>query len=202
MRSNFHVYFSLPSCPIVLWNFSSLLRHIMSIFVHDCLSVFKVVVVFEIWKLTTGYWTKLHEVNHKYKCVGKESPFLELFMEAKRVQSFDPRDRPTVTAGSDHCFCTCRSSVRRVLLFKKIFQVKTVLVPAVLWVWPSGSLMTPVLFILFLFCFKHMNRLAKLNSNLAWGVIFFIETMRLWDMTLFQLAWKIAENNEIKNFLL
>ena len=25
-----------------------------------------------------------------------------------QVRVFDPRGRPTVTAGSDHCFCTCR----------------------------------------------------------------------------------------------
>ena len=25
--------------------------------------------------------------------------------------SIDPRGRPSVTAGSDHCFCTCRPSV-------------------------------------------------------------------------------------------
>ena len=40
--------------------------------------------------------------------------------------SFDPLGRPTVTAGSDHCFCTCRTYVCSSLLFKtKQFQAKT-----------------------------------------------------------------------------
>ena len=38
----------------------------------------------------------------------------------------DPLGRPTVTAGSDHCFCSCRPSVRPSPLSKQyIFQTKT-----------------------------------------------------------------------------
>ena len=37
----------------------------------------------------------------------------------------DPRGRPTFTAGSDHCFCTCRPSVRPHLSKQNKIQVKT-----------------------------------------------------------------------------
>ena len=57
--------------------------------------------------------------------------------------NIDPRGRPTVTAGSDHCFRTCRPCVR-----PHFSQNETNLL-ARLWVWPSGSLMTPVLYVLF-----------------------------------------------------
>ena len=68
---------------------------------------------------------------------------------------FDPRGRPTVPAGSDHCFCTCRLFLRpsvRPSHFSKQnkFQAKTCSLLARLWIWPSGSLMTPVLLLLHL----------------------------------------------------
>ena len=34
------------------------------------------------------------------------------------TQLFDPRGRPTVSAGNDHCFCTCRPFARSSPLFK------------------------------------------------------------------------------------
>ena len=55
--------------------------------------------------------------------------------------------------GSDNCFCTCRPSVlpsvRRVPTFqnKTNFKRKQCSLLARLWAWPSGSLMTPVLYI-------------------------------------------------------
>ena len=54
---------------------------------------------------------------------GRRSPYL-IFRGF-----FDPRGQPTVMAGSDHCFCTCRPFVRRYVCphFSKQnkFQVKT-----------------------------------------------------------------------------
>ena len=41
------------------------------------------------------------------------------------LQVIDPRGRPTVTAGSDHCFCTCRPSVRPHFSKQNKFQAKT-----------------------------------------------------------------------------
>ena len=67
--------------------------------------------------------------------------------------SFYPRGRPTVTASSDHCFCTCHPFVRRsVPTFqnKSNFKRKQCSLLARLWVWLSGSLMTPVLWLEFL----------------------------------------------------
>ena len=52
----------------------------------------------------------------------------------------DPGGRPAVKAGSDHCFCS-RQSVRPSI---PTFQNKTN-IKRKMWVWPSGSLMTPVL---------------------------------------------------------
>ena len=67
----------------------------------------------------------------------------------------DPRGRPTVTASSDHCFSTCRPFVRpsvrpSVPTFQNNtnFKRKQCSLLARLWVWPSGSLMTHVLFYL------------------------------------------------------
>ena len=80
----------------------------------------------------------------------------------KQKDIFDPRGRPTVTAGSDHCFCTCRPFVRQSVL---TFQNKTNLKRkkcsflARLWVWPSGSLMTPVLSFIVL----HRNEKSRLD---------------------------------------
>ena len=67
----------------------------------------------------------------------------------------DPRGRPTVTAGSDNCFCTCRPFLRPSVRSSPLFQSKTNFkrkqcsLVARLWVWPSGSLMTPVLYFVF-----------------------------------------------------
>ena len=52
---------------------------------------------------------------------------------------------PAVTAGSDHCFCTCRPSVRPHFSKQNNFKLKQCLLLVRLWVWPSGSLMTSVL---------------------------------------------------------
>ena len=40
------------------------------------------------------------------------------------VQRFDPLSRPTVTAGRDHCFCTCRPYVRTGPHFSKSSKTK------------------------------------------------------------------------------
>ena len=61
----------------------------------------------------------------------------------------DPLCRPTVMPGSDHCFRMCRQFLRpSVPTFQKKTNFKWELwsLLAGLWVWPSGSLMTPVLF--------------------------------------------------------
>ena len=55
----------------------------------------------------------------------------------------DPRGRPTVTAGRNHCFCTSRPFLRpSIPTFqnKTKFKQKQCLLLAKLWVWPSGSL--------------------------------------------------------------
>ena len=68
----------------------------------------------------------------------------------KRI--IDPRGPPTVMAGIDHYFCTCRpfvrTSVRCHFSKQNKFQAKTMFAVARLWVWPSGLLMTPVLLLL------------------------------------------------------
>ena len=67
---------------------------------------------------------------------------------------FDPLGQPKVTACRDHCFHTCclsdRPSVRS--HFSNLEKTNTknnrkqCMLLVWLWVWPSGSLMTPVLF--------------------------------------------------------
>ena len=80
-------------------------------------------------------------VNHQHQQINGQG------YVQKTGTLFDPRGRPTVTAGSDHCSWT--SSVRpSVPTFqnKTNFKRKQCLLLAILWVWPSGSLMTPVLY--------------------------------------------------------
>ena len=70
------------------------------------------------------------------------------FSDPQGSDSFiDPLGQPKVTAGRDHCFRTCCPYVRTSPLFKsrKTKQQRTM---ARLWAWPSGSLMTPILFFL------------------------------------------------------
>ena len=63
--------------------------------------------------------------------------------------TFDPLGQPQVTAGRDHCFRTCCPSVRpHFSNLEKQKNRKQCSLLAWLWVWPSGSLMTPVLFII------------------------------------------------------
>ena len=61
----------------------------------------------------------------------------------------DPRGRPIVMAGSDHCFAHV---VRQNTFQNKpnIMRKQCSLLKR-LWVWPSGSLMTPVFFLLLFF---------------------------------------------------
>ena len=60
------------------------------------------------------------------------------------VEVIDPLGRPTVPAGSDHCFPTFRTYVRpHFSENKNIFKQCPLL--ARLLIWPSGSLMTTVL---------------------------------------------------------
>ena len=47
------------------------------------------------------------------------------------VESIDPRGRPTVTAGSDNCFCTCRTSVHTHFSKQNKFQDRTMFATAV-----------------------------------------------------------------------
>ena len=67
----------------------------------------------------------------------------------KKIENaIDPLGWPSVTAGSDDCFCTCCPT----LLFKfsqNKTKPKQCSLLARLWVWPSGSLTSPVLFGLF-----------------------------------------------------
>ena len=59
------------------------------------------------------------------------------------LANFDPRGpRTTVPAGSDHYFHTCCPSVRPAQNFK----IQRQSLPAGTVGWPSGSLMTPVLY--------------------------------------------------------
>ena len=75
----------------------------------------------------------------------------------------DPQGRPTVTAGSDHYFRT--SSVRPHLSQNKTnFKRKQYPPLARLWVWPSGSLMTPVL------CWIVYLGIEKLTIGLNLGI--------------------------------
>ena len=65
-----------------------------------------------------------------------------------KIHSIDPLGQPTITAGRDNCFRVCSPSVR--LHFSKSSQTKNkpkhCSLLARLWVWPSGSLMTLVLY--------------------------------------------------------
>ena len=55
----------------------------------------------------------------------------------------DPRGRPTVTAGSDHCFCTCRPFVRPHFSKQSKTQAKTMFATVGLAEWIIDD--TPVL---------------------------------------------------------
>ena len=41
-----------------------------------------------------------------------QNPY-QMYIICAWCRTFDPRDRPTVTADSDHCFCTCRPFVQK-----------------------------------------------------------------------------------------
>ena len=74
----------------------------------------------------------------------------------------DPQDRPTVTAGSEHCFHACRPFVRPHFSQNKTnFKRKQWSLLVRLLVWPSGSLMTPVLYI-----YKPTWTISPLRSSL------------------------------------
>ena len=73
-----------------------------------------------------------------------------LFLFFLPTKQIDPLSRSTLMAGSDHCFRTCCPSIRPFPLFKiqqnkPDFKRKQCSLLARLWVWPSGSLMTPTL---------------------------------------------------------
>ena len=62
----------------------------------------------------------------------------------RALKSIDPLGRPTFPAGSDHYFCMC---FRPSPLFKLCKRKQTSRKSNFrYWFWPSGSLMTPVLF--------------------------------------------------------
>ena len=66
---------------------------------------------------------------------------------------------PKITAGSDNCFHTCCPYVRP--HFSKLTrEISNCSLLARLWVWPSGSLMTPVLF--------YFKPVGNIVSNMAW----------------------------------
>ena len=115
-----------------------------------------------------GYDTNLREHYHYHfskrveKCAFKARVYLNFpriampaskvaFQKTKiedKINLIDPRGRPTATAGSDLCFCICLPFVRpSVPTFqnKTNFKRKLCSLLARLWVWASGSLMTPVL---------------------------------------------------------
>ena len=87
---------------------------------------------------------------HESFCM-KIYSLLRVFLQKGHL--FDPRGRFPVTAGSDHCFRICRSSVHLYVrpspLFKTNFKWKQCSLLARLWVWPSGSLVTPVFYAFF-----------------------------------------------------
>ena len=63
---------------------------------------------------------------------------------------FDPLGQPKVTAGRGHCFWTCCPYVHpHFSNLEKQNNRKQCSLQAWLWVWPSGSLMVPVLFPLY-----------------------------------------------------
>ena len=74
-------------------------------------------------------------------------------------EKIDPLGQPTIPVSSDHYFCTCRQSIfQNPTKIKNKFQY---LLLARLWIWPSGSLMTPILcffgYTYFLFGRKTLN---------------------------------------------
>ena len=76
-------------------------------------------------------------LNIPPKFYSLETNYLLTNVKIKYMINFDPLGQPTVTAGRDHCFRT---------LFKSSKTKQSSLL-ARLWVWPSGSLMTPVLLV-------------------------------------------------------
>ena len=86
--------------------------------------------------------------------VASRTPRRLNFLRRGKNKIIDPLGQTTVTAGSDHCLSTCCPSVRPsvrpsyVLHFSNLAKQnnrKQWSLLAKLWVWPSGSLMTPVL---------------------------------------------------------
>ena len=89
----------------------------------------------------------LLDIAKKKKPVQMDCYFMQIL--DPQLMQIDQLGLPTVTAGRDHCFRTCRPYVRQSPLFKiqqNETKRKQCSLLARLWVWPSGSLMTPVLF--------------------------------------------------------
>ena len=94
----------------------------------------------------------------------------------KHILKIDPLSRPTITAESDYCFYICYPDVppyvrTSVPTFQNLtkqtnFKRKQCLLLVGPWVWSSGSLMTPVLYILFLQTWKQFEKIHKAEPNL------------------------------------
>ena len=98
--------------------------------------------------------SKTNKMRNEPVKVGKDEEKLFFISTFNLFLDIDPLGRPTVTAGSDHCFYTCRPFVRTSPLFKIKRISSENNVPYwqdCVWVWPSGSLMTPVLYFVFFF---------------------------------------------------
>ena len=87
-----------------------------------------------------------------------------------------PLGRPTVTAGRDNCFRTCCPYVPT-FQNKTNFKQKQCLLLARLWVWSSGSLMTPVLSLLLSSTIKN-----DLNKTFCWSTRPFHSHSQYWSL--------------------
>ena len=99
--------------------------------------------------------------------------------------SFDPLARPTVTAGSDHCPPVPNFQN------KTNFKRKQCSLLAILWVWSSGSLRTPVLFLVLLAVFSRTFRNGSKTIEYWSGNITIIFLFPLWHANCLELVNQI-----------
>ena len=106
--------------------------------------------------MDSGHYSQKY-ISYKKTCVHQWSPLPDPQSHQQRSLfslKIDPLGQPKVTAGKDHCFRTYCPYVRTYVRphfsnLEKQNNRKQCSLLAWLWVWPSGSLMTPVLFVLF-----------------------------------------------------
>ena len=84
-----------------------------------------------------------------------------------KSELFDPLGQPKVTVGRDHCFHTCPSVRPHFSNVEKRNNRKQCSLLAWLWVWSSGSSMTPVWFFLLLDWSFHWN-LVDTEKTINW----------------------------------